>query len=101
MRLMSSRKSAANLVHVVTTVFLTLVIEQNLARITEILAQRYGKHEGIYAWQTDNEYGCHNTVFSYSPAAESAFRQWLTRINMETIDNLNDCLEKCVLEYGI
>jgi beta-galactosidase len=27
-------------------------------------------------WQTDNEYGCHDTVLSFSPAAASAFRGW-------------------------
>src|SRR5262245_23667620 len=28
-------------------------------RITEALAARYGKHDAIVGWQTDNEYGCH------------------------------------------
>ena len=28
-------------------------------------------------WQTDNEYGCHDTVLSFSDAAASAFRGWL------------------------
>lgn len=47
------------------------------ARITTALAERYGEHEAVIAWQTDNELGCHDTVRSYSPAAEAAFRQWL------------------------
>ena len=29
------------------------------------------------AWQTDNEYGCHGTTYSYSPAALTLFREWL------------------------
>ena len=31
------------------------------------------------AWQTDNEYGCHDTVLSYSAAARDAFRDWLAQ----------------------
>ncbi|WDR06146.1 beta-galactosidase [Devosia rhodophyticola] len=47
------------------------------ARITEALAKRYGNHEALVAWQTDNEYGCHDTTYSYSPAALAGFRAWL------------------------
>ncbi len=47
------------------------------ARIVAALADRYGKHPGIVAWQTDNEYGCHDTVVSYSAAAAQGFRHWL------------------------
>ncbi|EAQ29139.1 beta-galactosidase [Erythrobacter sp. NAP1] len=47
------------------------------ARITRAVAERYGKHPGIVAWQTDNEYGCHDTVQTFSPAARDAFRVWL------------------------
>jgi beta-galactosidase len=39
------------------------------ARISEAVAERYGKHPAVAAWQTDNEYGCHLTVLSYSRAA--------------------------------
>lgn len=48
-------------------------------RIVTALAQRYGNHPGIVAWQTDNEYGCHDTAVSYSGAACQAFRLWLER----------------------
>jgi beta-galactosidase len=47
------------------------------ARITAAMAARYGQHPGIVAWQTDNEFGCHDTVLSYSGAARTAFRTWL------------------------
>ena len=47
------------------------------ARIVTALAERYGNHPGIDAWQTDNEYGCHDTVVSYSVAAAQGFRRWL------------------------
>ncbi len=47
------------------------------ARIVGALAERYGGMAD--AWQTDNEYGCHDTTLSYSKAAEAAFRTWLAR----------------------
>ena len=43
-------------------------------KICEAVAQRYGKHPAVAYWQTDNEFGCHNTVVSYSPAAVARFR---------------------------
>ncbi|MEM6666667.1 MAG: beta-galactosidase [Pseudomonadota bacterium] len=47
------------------------------ARIVTLLAKRYGHHPAVIAWQTDNEYGCHDTTLSYSDAARDAFRDWL------------------------
>jgi beta-galactosidase len=47
------------------------------ARITAALVARYGQHPAITAWQTDNEYGCHDTAVSYSHAAAAGFRDWL------------------------
>ncbi|MCF1709303.1 beta-galactosidase [Tabrizicola sp. J26] len=49
------------------------------ARITTLLAERYGRNPHVGAWQTDNEYACHDTVLSYSPTALRAFRNWLAR----------------------
>ena len=46
-------------------------------RIVEALARRFGTHPAITGWQTDNEYGCHDTVESYSDHARAAFRVWL------------------------
>ncbi|MCT8162144.1 beta-galactosidase [Pseudoruegeria sp. SHC-113] len=48
-------------------------------RITEAMAQRYGTHPAVAAWQTDNEYGCHKTTLSYSQAALHGFRDWLAQ----------------------
>ena len=50
---------------------------EQAARITRAMAERYGEHPGVVSWQTDNEYGCHDTVQSFSPAARDAFRLWL------------------------
>ncbi len=47
------------------------------ARIVTLLAERYGRNPHIAAWQTDNEYGCHDTTLSWSDAARTAFRDWL------------------------
>ena len=47
------------------------------ARIVTALAERYGAHLAVQAWQTDNEFGCHDTTLSYSDAAAEAFRRWL------------------------
>ena len=43
-------------------------------RIVEALAKQYGTR--VAAWQTDNEYGCHDTTISYSDAAHKAFQDW-------------------------
>ncbi len=58
------------------------------ARIVTALAERYGRHPGVIAWQTDNEYGCHDTAVSYSDAACEAFRDWLAA-RYRDIDALN------------
>ncbi len=46
-------------------------------RIVTEIAKRYGRHTAVAAWQTDNEFGCHDTTLSYSQSAEQAFRLWL------------------------
>ena len=46
-------------------------------RIVAAMAERFGEHPAIVAWQTDNEYGCHDTAVSFSGAARDGFRDWL------------------------
>ena len=48
-------------------------------KIVTAMAERYGRNPHIGAWQTDNEYACHDTTLSYSPAALHAFRDWLAQ----------------------
>ncbi len=57
--------------------------------IVEAMARRYGNHPAVVAWQTDNEYGCHDTVLSYSPQALARFRVWLQK-RYGTIEALNE-----------
>ena len=58
-------------------------------RIVESLTKRYGHHPAIVGWQTDNEYGCHDTVLSWGPEDLKAFRAWLRRTYQST-DQLNE-----------
>jgi beta-galactosidase len=58
-------------------------------RIVTAMAERYGRHPSILAWQTDNELGCHDTVPSYSPVALSRFQRWLQH-RYETVGALNE-----------
>ncbi|WP_195818995.1 beta-galactosidase [Roseobacter sp. MH60115] len=58
-------------------------------KIAEVLGDRYGRDARIHAWQIDNEYGCHDTILSYSDAARDAFRTWLTE-RYKSIDALNE-----------
>ncbi len=57
-------------------------------RISHAVAQRYGRHPAVVAWQTDNEYGCHFTVQSFSVSAHKGFRTWLQK-QYKSIEALN------------
>ncbi len=59
------------------------------ARIVEAVAERYGQHPGLVGWQTDNEYGCHDTTLSWGPEDLKAFRRWL-RLRYQSADQLNE-----------
>ncbi|MEP6504855.1 MAG: beta-galactosidase [Betaproteobacteria bacterium] len=58
-------------------------------RIVEAMARHYGAHPAVVGWQTDNEYGCHDSVQSYSPQALARFRDWLAR-RYGSIEALNE-----------
>lgn len=58
-------------------------------RIVSTIVKRYGTHPAIKAWQTDNEYGCHDTTRSYCENAKIRFREWLQK-KYELISSLNE-----------
>ena len=62
-------------------------LQQSL-RITRALALRYGSHNGIVGWQTDNELCCHDTALSGSSNARSAFQAWCSD-QYSSIEKLN------------
>ncbi len=58
------------------------------AKIARDMGARYAHLDYVHSWQIDNEYGCHDTILSYSPVAARAFQIWLeTKYN--AIDALN------------
>ncbi len=59
------------------------------ARICNVIASRYGHNPHVAAWQTDNEYGCHNTVLSWGANDLKAFQNWLRR-RYQSPSELND-----------
>lgn len=59
------------------------------ARIVGALLERYAERPEIIGWQTDNEYGCHDTTLSYGDDAASAFSIWLAS-RYGSIEALND-----------
>ena len=58
--------------------------------IVRKLAERYGSNPYIEAWQTDNEYGCHDTTISYSSSALKSFQHWLAKVYGNDVNKLNE-----------
>ena len=61
---------------------------QHTARIVQAMAERYGQHPAVVAWQIDNEFGCHYSARCYCESCAAAFRRWLAA-RYQTIDTLN------------
>ena len=62
---------------------------EEAARFAALMGERYGRDPHVRAWQIDNEYGCHDTAVSHSPAAARAFRAWCAE-RYGTPDALNE-----------
>ena len=69
--------------------FSSQVYREHCRRIVTEMAKEFGNHPAVAAWQTDNEYGCHNTIISYSDAALTEFRQWCAQHFNNDIQTLN------------
>lgn len=71
------------------------------AQMAARLAERYGRHPALGAWQIDNEYACHGTARSYSEAARVAFVHWLKQ-RYSTVEALNTAWGAVFwsMEYG-
>ncbi len=68
--------------------FSSVAYRRECDRIVKKVLVEFGEHPAISTWQTDNEYGCHSTIVSYSADALAAFKRWC-RARYKTIDNLN------------
>lgn len=58
-------------------------------RITQAVAERYGNNSFVQAWQTDNEFGCHETTYSWCLSSLQEFRNWL-EVKYQSIEKLNE-----------
>ena len=69
--------------------FSSEIYREHCARIVTKMADEFGHHPAVAAWQTDNEYGCHDTIISYSKNARDAFRKWCSVRFNDDIQALN------------
>ncbi|GAB4533877.1 MAG: beta-galactosidase [Anaerolineae bacterium] len=56
--------------------------------IVTALARRYGHDERVIGWQTDNEFGCHDTGRCFCDTCAARFREWL-RARYGSLEVLN------------
>jgi beta-galactosidase len=59
-------------------------------RITTAMAERYGEHPAVVGWQTDNEFGCHETTRTYGEESQRGFQAWLRELYEGDLAALNE-----------
>ncbi|WP_440008221.1 beta-galactosidase [Halomicrococcus sp. SG-WS-1] len=59
------------------TCFNSDAYRQETERIVRRFTERYADDPRVVGWQTDNEFGCHDTVRCYCDDCADAFRDWL------------------------
>lgn len=64
------------------------VYRRYVERIVTQMAQRYGSDPDVWGWQLDNELSHYGQGFSYAPASQEQFREWV-RQKYGTLDRLN------------
>ncbi|MFC4455478.1 beta-galactosidase, partial [Deinococcus sonorensis] len=69
--------------------FASPVFRAHSRRITRAMAERYGQHPAVIGWQTDNEFGCHDTARSWGGASAAGFPAWLEQ-RYGTLERLNE-----------
>jgi beta-galactosidase len=69
--------------------FNSTAYREETERIVTAVADRFADHPAVIGWQTDNEYGCHETVRCYCADCASAFRTWLQE-RYGSIEQLNE-----------
>ena len=57
--------------------------------ISQALAEHFAAHPGVIGWQTDNEFGCHDTGRCYCEHCQTGFRTWLAE-RYGDLDALNE-----------
>ncbi|MCB0209851.1 MAG: beta-galactosidase [Anaerolineae bacterium] len=57
-------------------------------RIVTEMANHFGSHPAVAAWQIDNEFSCHSTGRCYCDHCRETFQQWL-RDKYSTVEALN------------
>ena len=70
------------------------------ARITSLLIEKIGGHPALAGWQTDNEYGCHDTTYSYSASGATGVPA-LARGSVQHDRGAQRGLGQCLLVDGV
>ncbi len=63
--------------------------QEHSRTIVQAMAAHYASNPAVIGWQTDNEFGCHDTARCYCEHCERYFRKWL-RDRYGSLDRLNE-----------
>ncbi len=53
------------------------VYQERSQAVVTAMARHYAETPGVIGWQTDNEFGCHDSARCYCPHCQATFRRWL------------------------
>ena len=65
------------------------VYREETRRIVSAMADHFADNPHVAGWQTDNEYGCHETIRCWCDDCATAFREWL-RERYGDVESLNE-----------
>jgi beta-galactosidase len=65
------------------------VYRDETERVVTTMAEQFADTDAVVGWQTDNEFGCHETVRCYCENCARGFREWL-RERYGDAETLND-----------